>query len=81
LQLDKPTIPNWQFVGFNYPYDIVKRSYRAFQQHGTLLVEGGFLDQPPEWWADMEVYEALYNTRYQENLPEAERKRKRESAG
>ena len=74
LGLDEPDVPEWEFGGFHYPYQLVRDSYRAFKDHGVLLVTGGYLDQPPEWWADIWTYEALYNTRYVENLKEKRRR-------
>lgn len=74
LGLDKPHIPDWSFEGFNLPYDLVRDSWYAYHRHGILLVAGGYLDQPAGWWADMQTCEALFNTRYEENRPEAESK-------
>jgi len=74
LHLEDPEIPNWQFSGFNLPYELVQDTYRAYKNHGVLLVEGGYLDQPEAWWRDIRTCEALYNTRYDMNLPEARQK-------
>ena len=49
---------------------MVRASYRAYRDHGTLLVAGGYLDQPPEWWRDIWTCEDLYVTLLEENRPE-----------
>lgn len=69
LGLEKLDIPNWQFKGFYYPYWLVRASYRAYLDHGILLVAGGFLDQPPEWWRDIWTCDDLYNTKLEEERP------------
>lgn len=76
LDLDKPSVKDWDFNGFHYPYDLVYDLYLAYRDHGILMVAGGYMDQPPEYWRDMRTCEALYNTRYVENLPEYEQKLK-----
>jgi hypothetical protein len=65
LGLDK-SIPDWTFEGFQSGLSDAKviQSYWAYREHGVLLMPGGFLDQPPEWWDDMDTCEAIYNTRY-----------------
>jgi hypothetical protein len=54
------------FYGFTTPGlsdDDVLRSWEAYRDHGILLTAGGFLDQPSQWWDDMETCEAIYLTR------------------
>ncbi|MCC7568196.1 MAG: hypothetical protein KO463_01080, partial [Candidatus Methanofastidiosa archaeon] len=68
-------IPDWDFNGFHHGYDdLVYDMYLAYRDHGILMVAGGYLDQPPEFWKIIRTCEALYNTRYAERLPEYERK-------
>jgi hypothetical protein len=69
LELDKPEIPDWDFSGVHYPYDVCVRSWRAYRKHGVLFVAGGYLDQPPEWWDMIHTFEAIYRTRQHENMP------------
>lgn len=77
LELDPRVAPDWKFYGFTTPgladMDVL-RSWEEYREHGVLLVAGGYLDQPPEWWRDMETCEMLYRTRLLVNEPEAIRK-------
>lgn len=72
LGIDKPTAPDWSFTGFTTPglSDAqVIDSWHEYRRHHVLLVGGGYIDQPPEWWNDMETCEALYHTLLLENEP------------
>lgn len=81
MKLVEPDIPEWDFTGVHYPYDLCVRSWHAYRDHGVLFVAGGYMDQPPEWWEMVHTFEAIYNTRWHENMPayeaklEADRKR------
>jgi hypothetical protein len=72
--MEEPDVPGVEFGGFHYPWQLVHNSYRAYKDHGVLLVTGGYLDQPPEWWNDIHTYEAMYNSYYAQNLEEKRRR-------
>jgi len=82
LQLDERKVPHWSFTGFRTPDltdDDVVRTWLEYRDHHVLLHAGGYLDQPPEWWADIETCEMMYLTREIVNEPEWERKREAEA--
>lgn len=77
LDLDDHKTPQWSFAGFTTPGltdDDVVRSWHEYRTHGVLLVSGGYIDQPLEWWRDMDTCEAMYKTRLLVNEPEWKRK-------
>lgn len=74
--LDKDKIPPWQFTGFKTPglTDAeVWESWHRLKKHGIPLVAGGQLDQPSEWWDDMDTCYAIYNSLLEQAYDEAER--------
>jgi hypothetical protein len=77
LDLEERKPPHWAFTGFTTPgltdEDVI-RSWDAYSEHGVLLVPGAFLDQPPEWWNDIETCDMMYATRKLVNEPEYQRK-------
>lgn len=70
LKLEKVKIPDWDFCGVQYPYDIMRQMWRAYRDHGVLYTE--FMAQPPEWWDNIDLFEAMYNTRLHANMPDGD---------
>ena len=62
-KLDTSPIPGWDHEGFTTPglpdKEVLKSWLRLKKYHMPLTVQ---LEQPPEWWDDMEQCEAIYNT-------------------
>lgn len=45
--------------GFYHGFSDVARMYAEHENHGNLGYEGGVLDQPPEFWADLSTMKWL----------------------
>lgn len=76
--LDKDKIPPWKFAGFKTPglTDAeVWESWHRLKKHGVLLVAGGQLDQPPLWWDDMALCDAIYNSLLEQWYDEKDRQK------
>lgn len=60
-------IPQWQFKGTWFPKSVMLDMWRAYRDHGILYTE--YIQQPPEWWKDINVLEDMRTTKVEENRP------------
>jgi hypothetical protein len=74
MGLSEPRIPRWQYDGCHYPRSLEDDLWHAWKEHGITYTE--FMKQPPEWRRMIRERDAIYNTLWQDNLPDYEAKLK-----
>lgn len=78
--LDSPPKPDsLVFCGFETPGltdEQILRAIYHLEDYGIPLVAGGQLDQPAQFWNDVDMYRAIYNYAYNEAQKKLEAKHK-----
>lgn len=59
-----PVAGKMMFYGWSTPGlsdDEIEKSIIRFIEYGLPLYAGGQMEQPAQWWDDVEMYNAIYN--------------------